>query len=235
MEDIMREKALNASWTTLHAVQKGCVSTVHAVQQINVLLRAAICDSLNPSCHLLTDCSVSVDHLLWNRPMYKWEWRWWSCKCWVFKVMAFSCRWGDTISIMFGGFLPASDNCQNYSHLFQIHRKQDQDGSSQVNRPYLSLYWYTCLPPPHWSMTATKRHKMYFYKTSLFSHSVAAWLMGWRMGKFITKSPRRHNTGSMPNCDQLPGDVIGDWDWIWRTCFRLHDIDVLLLLYLHCH
>ena len=136
-------------------------------------------------------------YLLWNRPLYKWERRGWSYECWVFKAMAFSCRWGDTISIMFGGFLPASDNCQNYSHLFQIHRKQDQDGSSQVNRPYLSLYWYTCLPPPHWSMTATKRHKMYFYKTPLFSHSVPAWLMGWWMGKFITKSPRRHNTGSM--------------------------------------
>ena len=104
-----------------------------------------------------------------------------------------------------GGFLPALDNCQNYSHLFQIHRKQDQDGSSQVNRPYLSLYWYTCLPPPQWSMTATKRHKMYFYKTPLFSHSVAAWLMGWKIYYKVPKETQyRFNVKLWPTawgCD----------------------------------
>ena len=67
-----------------------------------------------------------------------------------------------------GGFLPKSDNCQNYSHLFQIHRKQDQDGGSQVNHLYSSLYWYTWLTPSSWSMTATKRHKKSFGQNPTF-------------------------------------------------------------------
>ena len=39
----------------------------------NVLQRSAICFSLNPRCHVLTDCSGSVDQLLWNGDPKKYE------------------------------------------------------------------------------------------------------------------------------------------------------------------
>ena len=101
------------------------------------------------------------------------------------------------------GFLPSSDNCPNYSHLFQIHRKQDQDGGSQVNRPYLRLYWYPPARALRWSTLQQQEGKCTFRKPCLID------------GLDDLLDSRRENTGSMWNCDQLPGDVIGDWaDWV---------------------
>ena len=151
----------------------------------------------------------------------------------VFKATAFNSRWGDTISIM----LVVSSLCWIIAKITLICFRFTGNKTRMAAVKLIAPTWVSidipASPPPPWSMTATKRHKMYFYKT-LFFPLCSCLIDGLEDRKIYYKVPKetqyRLNVKLWPTawgCD-LGGEERG-------TCFRLHDINVLLLLYLHCH